>query len=386
MNSNANSVNLTELTFKQELGYHKTMIVMFYAPWCSYSKELLPIWEEMSKSISLIEEDKNILIAKVDCVQESNLYYSEDIQSFPTIKSYVNYNNISIIYDGERDSNTMWRYFRLLNQQYVEEIMTMDEFSELQENILTPLKPLVLIILNTYDSLDENNLRNQKIDASCKKSDRVTCIITRNPLFATEFQLDIPSITLFSIFENNQMEISKFNYNIDEINSEYLSNWLTIESYPILLELTNENENLIFTNQRIGYENHILILFPNLNTKKEKLFMNHIKKIAKQFNGRCIFVYINLSKLTEYSKTILETLDIIHITSKFDSNLPMMYGIFSRKTDVSFYNGFSMNELEYEKGLIMIEYQDITINKVINWIESTLSGTIKPTRVNALIE
>ena len=51
---NAASVNLTHVTLKQELGAHKTMIVMYYAPWCSHSRETLPIWENLSELMAQV--------------------------------------------------------------------------------------------------------------------------------------------------------------------------------------------------------------------------------------------------------------------------------------------------------------------------------------------
>ncbi|KAJ1406710.1 thioredoxin-like protein [Ochromonadaceae sp. CCMP2298] len=142
---------LNDVSLGQQLGEHKTMLVLFYAPWCSHSKAALPVWEEMAQSMASSGEDKDIFVAQIDVVKEPDAYYKHDIQSFPTIKAYVNHNALPIVYDGERVANTMWRYFRLLHRPYVTSIISMDQFAELQETKLTKERPLVLAMLPATD-------------------------------------------------------------------------------------------------------------------------------------------------------------------------------------------------------------------------------------------
>ena len=264
----AGSVNLTTTTYLQQLGAHKTMLVMFYAPWCSLSRELLPIWEEMAQSMSSSTQDQDIFVGKVDCVAEPDVYWKEDITSFPTVKAFVNYNTIPIIYDGERKANTMWRYFRMLHQQYVPEIFIMDEFAELQETKLSPQKPLALAILNNNDSVSDTSELNLKFDGACKNADRVNCVITRNPDFQTELALPPgPSLTVFSMF-NDEAVIDQpiTRSDLESTSSIEISQWLLDLSYPPIVELKPENDDYMFSSRRRGFRNHVLVLVKNVNS------------------------------------------------------------------------------------------------------------------------
>jgi protein disulfide isomerase len=57
----------------------KDVIVMFYAPWCKYSKEFLPIYENVSKKITKdSNENKEIIFAKFDAFNNDNLLVKVD--------------------------------------------------------------------------------------------------------------------------------------------------------------------------------------------------------------------------------------------------------------------------------------------------------------------
>ena len=75
------SVALTQDTF-DELTFHKTVFVKFFAPWCSHCAELQPAWEELAV------EFKNhdiALVASVDCSTHQGLCEKFHIQGLPTL-------------------------------------------------------------------------------------------------------------------------------------------------------------------------------------------------------------------------------------------------------------------------------------------------------------
>ena len=194
-------------SFIGHLGQHKTMAVAFVAPWCNKCKEFLPKWEEMAVSMQN-EQDGDIFLAKVDCVAEPDVYYKEGIEYFPTIKTYVNYNAMSIEYDGERKTNTMWRYLRLMHEQYVNEIFSVDEFINVQGLKLKVNRPLVVAVLPSDEELTDSNDMFRKVDAACKMADQVRCYFARNPEFVNRLGLSVNSLTLYSSFNGDEVDDS----------------------------------------------------------------------------------------------------------------------------------------------------------------------------------
>lgn len=56
-------------------------LIMFYAPWCEYSKELAPTFEDLADSL-----DGEVNVGKLDCAVERSLGSKFDVPGFPTIK------------------------------------------------------------------------------------------------------------------------------------------------------------------------------------------------------------------------------------------------------------------------------------------------------------
>lgn len=79
----------------------KNVLVLFYTPWCTYSKAALPVIEQLAFELRAIQ---NFLIGKIDC--HHNQVY-ENIRGFPTIRLYLYNEDLRaakdyVQYEGER--------------------------------------------------------------------------------------------------------------------------------------------------------------------------------------------------------------------------------------------------------------------------------------------
>lgn len=357
----AETANLDLDTFTSHLGQHKTMVVAFVAPWCSKCKELLPIWEEMAESMQN-EQDRDVFIAKVDCVAEPDVYYKEDIQYFPTIKTFVNFNAMAIEYDGERKANTMWRYFRLMHEQYVNEVFSVSEFSDIQSLKLNENRPLVLAVVPPDDSLDDTSVMNRKVDAACKRADRVRCYFARNPEFVEQLGLSVNSLTLFSDF-NGDKQIDNSARLVDAHLQPALdiSNWIMAHSYPAVVELTHLNDKLIFSEQRPGFQNHFLFLLKDAKSDEGVEALTALQKASSVSMGKCVFIYVNLATISEneYASSVLGSLNA-------DLTVSKAYAVTSKKPSIRFYSGLEgkLNDAPAVEG----------------WVNGVLSGAVEVDR------
>lgn len=93
-----------DIEFTNNLKNHQIAMVMFYAPWCGYSKALLPEFDLASNTLeSYLSEVKLI---KVNCYDEQTTQTcsNQKIGGYPTVKVFKNgafYKN----YNGERKTD-----------------------------------------------------------------------------------------------------------------------------------------------------------------------------------------------------------------------------------------------------------------------------------------
>lgn len=82
-----NVYELTPLNFDKVVHRSNyTSIVKFYAPWCGYCKQLLPIWHKLGKFLHK-DGKYGVHVAAVNCDKDSNkpLCASYRVQGFPTL-------------------------------------------------------------------------------------------------------------------------------------------------------------------------------------------------------------------------------------------------------------------------------------------------------------
>ena len=351
------TINLNLDSYMSHLGQHKTMVVAFVAPWCNKCKELMPIWEDMAESMQN-EQDQDIFVAKVDCVADPDMYYKEDIQHFPTIKTYVNYNAMSIEYDGERKANTMWRYMRLMHEQYVNEVFSVNEFIEIQKLKLNENRPLVLAVVSPEDDLTDSSDMNRKVDAACKKAERVRCYFARNPEFIEQLGLTVNSLTVFSSFDGDEIDNSVRLVDANLKPALDLSKWIMGNAYPPVVEMTHSNDQLIFSELRPGFQNHFLFLLKDATSDDGVAILATLKTAAADSMGKCVFIYVDLATLSdnEYASGVLDSLNADQTVSK-------AYAVTSKKPFIRFFSG--------------LEDQLKDASAIEVWVEGVLSGTVE---------
>jgi protein disulfide-isomerase-like protein len=95
-----------------EVGAEPTC-VLFYAPWCGYCKDLMPIYDEVAKK----NPDKSII--KLNCDENKELAKKHDITSYPTIKYLskgVKDVTGAVVYTGERTVDALDKWVKQVLQ------------------------------------------------------------------------------------------------------------------------------------------------------------------------------------------------------------------------------------------------------------------------------
>ena len=74
-------LTLTTSNFDEVVNPEPLILVEFFAPWCGHCKALAPHYEEAATAL----KEKNIKLAKVDCVEEAELCQSKGVQGYPYV-------------------------------------------------------------------------------------------------------------------------------------------------------------------------------------------------------------------------------------------------------------------------------------------------------------
>ncbi|PSK38284.1 protein disulfide-isomerase domain [Candidozyma pseudohaemuli] len=158
----ANDPNVYELT---PLNFDKvvhrsnyTSIVKFYAPWCGYCKQLLPVWHKLGKFLHK-EGKYGVHVAAVNCDKESNkpLCAAYRVQGFPTLmlfrppkyapgKARANLKHVPEPYNGQRSLKAITDYVSTRIKNYVDRIHGLKGLPEFLEG---PGPRVVLLLKNT---------------------------------------------------------------------------------------------------------------------------------------------------------------------------------------------------------------------------------------------
>lgn len=130
----AKAVSLTQDNFDKYVEKHELVFLNFYADWCRFSSILGPIFDEAADTIAQEFDSEKVLFGKVDSVSETNLAQRFKISKYPTLKLLRNGKLMKREYRGQRSLDAINEYIRDLLKDPVKEIMTPEDFKNVDAN------------------------------------------------------------------------------------------------------------------------------------------------------------------------------------------------------------------------------------------------------------
>jgi len=89
----------------------KIVVALYYATWCGYSREFLPVWKQFKDHMTKKYADK-FIFKDADCTDQTSASYDEQCKSvngFPTIIFYSN-NKPPVNYSGARTIDSLEKF------------------------------------------------------------------------------------------------------------------------------------------------------------------------------------------------------------------------------------------------------------------------------------
>ncbi|KAG7523010.1 endoplasmic reticulum resident protein 44 [Solea senegalensis] len=110
-------------------------LVNFYADWCRFSQMLHPIFEESSNSVrEEFPDTKQVVFARVDCDQHSDIAQRYRITKYPTLKLFRNGMMMKREYRGQRSVVAIADFIRQQQVDPVKELNSLDEIKTLDKS------------------------------------------------------------------------------------------------------------------------------------------------------------------------------------------------------------------------------------------------------------
>ncbi|XP_026190700.1 protein disulfide-isomerase A4 [Cyclospora cayetanensis] len=82
---------------------HSLVLVMYYAPWCYWSRAAFAELDAAAKLLS--HHEPPVIAAKIDCTEHEDTCNNEFIQAYPTIRLYID--GVAQLYEGRRERTNL---------------------------------------------------------------------------------------------------------------------------------------------------------------------------------------------------------------------------------------------------------------------------------------
>ena len=147
------------------------------------------------------------------------------------------------------------------------------------------------------------------------------------------------------------------------VTTNELRSWVLQHAYPAVVGFSEDNMDLMFSDKRPGFQNHVLLFVDKSSAVATSLLAAFHEK-AVLFNGVCIFIVVDLSKssVNEFTQNLLSDLSVSSEES------PRVMIIKSARTKIEFY------DMERDS-------EGVTGEGIEDFVRQFFASSIRPTRV-----
>lgn len=322
-------LSLTAATFESTVNSEPIILVEFFAPWCGHCKALAPHYEEAATAL----KEKNIKLAKVDCVDEADLCQSKGIQGYPTMKVYRNGEPTD--YNGPRKADGIISYMVKQSLPAVSEVTaeTHDEFKKSDK----------LVAIAYLSTSTDAPAAEFSATAEAHRDDYLFGVTTDKDAIATA-GVTPPTIVVYRSFDEPK---SEYPYPISSVSKKDLEDWIKELAIPVIDEVSGENYAVYAGSSKpLAY----LFLDPTLEDKDAQIAS--LKPVAAKYKSKMNFVWIDAVKFGDHAKAL----------NLGEAKWP----------------AFVIQDLEKQLKYPFDQSKEVTADGAADWVEQYLSGKLQP--------
>ncbi|KAJ0557850.1 putative protein disulfide-isomerase [Helianthus annuus] len=264
-------VVLTEGNFSDVIESNRFVMVEFYAPWCGHCQALAPEYAAAATEL----KSEQVVLAKVDAQDESELAESYEVQGFPTVFFFVD--GVHKAYLGQRTKDAIVTWIKKKTGPGVYNITTVED----AEKVLTSEDRVVLAFLDSLVGTE-----SEELVAASRLDDDVNFYQTVDPNVAKLFHInpDVkrPALVLL------KKEAEKVTHHDGLFEKESIKEFVFANKLPLVTTFSRESGTLIFESP---IKKQVLLFATSKGSTKVK---QTFEDAAKLFKGKLIFVFVEL--------------------------------------------------------------------------------------------
>ncbi|KNA13611.1 hypothetical protein SOVF_115100 [Spinacia oleracea] len=325
-------VVLTKTNFDEFINNNKYVMVEFYAPWCGYCRQLVP--EYAAAATELKEGGSDVVVAKVDAIQESELADKFNVDGFPTLFFFVD--GVHRSYEGDRTKDGIVSWLKKKTGHAVQNVTTTEE----AEAILLAEAKLVVAFVDSLTGPE-----SEEVDAAAKQEDDLNFYQTSNPQVAQVFQIDSnakrPVLVLL------KKEFQKLSLFHGDFSKSAIVEFVSSNKHPLVINFTMESASLVFES---AIQKQVFLFAA---AEQSENLIPTLEEAAKTFKGKIIFSHVQMDN-EEYGKPMMDFLGV-------EGDAPRVLA----------YTGNDDRKKFFMEG-------DITSDNIQSFAESFLADKLKP--------
>ncbi|CAK8536248.1 unnamed protein product [Lathyrus sativus] len=262
-------VVLKDNNFTDVVNNNRFVLVEFYAPWCGHCQALAPEYAAAATEL----KGENVVLAKIDATEESEVAQKFDVQGFPTIYFFID--GVHKTYSGQRTKEAIVSWIKKKTGPGIHNVTSLDE----AQSILASETKVVLGFLNSLVGPE-----SEELAAASRLEDDVSFYQTVDPEVAKLFHLDVnvkrPALILI------KKEEEKLNHFDGQFGKSAIADFVSSNKLPLVTVFTRENAPEVFENP---IKKQVLLFVTSNDSEK---FLPVFQEAAKSFKGKLIFVLV----------------------------------------------------------------------------------------------
>ncbi|KAJ3977353.1 thioredoxin-like protein [Lentinula raphanica] len=322
-------LTLTASDFSAKVDNEPLILVEFFAPWCGHCKALAPHYEEAATAL----KEKDIKVAKVDCVDQADLCQANGIQGYPTLRVYKN--GTPSEYQGPRKADGIISYMIKQSLPAVTEIT----LSNIAEFKAADKFVAIAYVSSTTDA----PAPAFSALAEAHRDDFLFGLSTDQDVMAAE-TVTPPAVVVYRSFDEPR---TTYPYPITDAKVEDFEIWMGDLSIPVIDEVSSDNYAVYASSAKpLAY----VFLDPTAADKDEVIAS--VRPVAEEFKSKVNFVWIDAIKFGDHAKAL----------NLQEPKWP----------------SFVIQDLEKQLKYPLDQNKEVTTESVKAWTEQYVAGELKP--------